>query len=78
MRNREKIDDLLFALFDDGVLYGQMAMIKSIQDLGLINGKMAEMINHVITCDITFDQHFSREYQEAKIKTAIEQLETLI
>lgn len=78
MKNREEIDELLFGLYDDGVLYGQMAMIRSMQDLGLINDNMAAMIENAIVCDRSFEQHLQREDQKEKITYAMERLEKLI
>ena len=78
MKNREEIDELLFRLYDDGVLYGQLAMIRSMQDLGLINENMAAMIENAIVCDRNFEQHLQREDQEEKMRTVMEQLERLI
>lgn len=77
MENREEIDELLFGLYDDGVLYGQRAMIRSMQDLGLINDNMAAMIENAIVYDRSFEQHLRREDQEEKMRTVMEQLEKL-
>lgn len=77
MKNREEIDELLFGLFDDGVLYGQLAMIESIRDLGLINDNMAAMIRNAIVYDLSFEQHLRREDQEEKMRDVMEQLEKL-
>lgn len=78
MKNREEIDELLFGLYDDGVLYGQRAMIRSMQDLGLMNDNMAAMIRNAIVYDRAFEQHLRREDQEEKMRTVMEQLERLI
>ena len=78
MKNREEIDDLLFGLYDDGVMYGQRAMIQSMQDLGLINEAMAAMIWNAIEYDRSFEQHLRREDQEEKMRDVMEQLEKLI
>ena len=78
MKNREEIDELMFGLFDDGVLYGQLAMIQSMQDLGLINDAMAAMIRNAIVYDRSFEQHLRREDQKEKMRDVMEQLEKLI
>ena len=66
MISREsKTEDILFSVYSSGFMDGQLAMIRSIRDFGLINEKLAELIAGQVTGFYEFDNNF-RDTEEVK------------
>ena len=61
---REEIDKQVFHAWVQGYEAGRKAMIRTIQDMGLINDKMAAMLmEYVDRGCIELDEHHPREEQ---------------
>ena len=63
-RIREEIDEQVFHAWAQGYEAGRIASIRMMQDIGLINDKMAEMLKqYVDEGRIELDEHYPREEQ---------------
>lgn len=47
-KNKQKVNDQVFSAWDQGFTAGQKAMIATIEEMGLINGKMAEFLEYAV------------------------------
>lgn len=64
MKDKMDVNDCVFHAYHEGFWKGQQAMIRSIQDLGLINEKLADLLTDIVLGREDWKQHFPNE--EAK------------
>lgn len=71
----ENLKETLFDLFAYGILQGQMMMLATIEDLGIVNGKMAEFLRTIVEGDTKVNQHFpSKKSIDLTVNNAAEKI----
>ena len=76
--DEQKLNEITYALYDEGFQDGQFAMITSIEKLGLITVQMADLLRGVLWGNVTFADYFSDSSADIKAKQAAEKIRELM
>jgi len=70
MKIEEEVNEVVFGVYAQGFTDGQIAMVHSMKDLGLITDAMGDLIMLAVKGYGQFDEHFRSKPGEAEARIA--------